>query len=55
MNIQRRNWRWLILEMFALANLGFLAVDIYLAHSINRFENPMEWTPVFWGTGPVGL
>lgn len=37
--------RWLILELFVLNNLAFLAVDIYVAHSINRFANPMEWVP----------
>ena len=38
-------WRWLMLELFVLSNLAFLAVDIYVAHSINRFANPMEWVP----------
>lgn len=34
-----------MLELFVLLNLAFLAVDIYVAHSINRFANPMEWVP----------
>ncbi|QNN24815.1 hypothetical protein HED60_21895 [Planctomycetales bacterium ZRK34] len=52
----KKHWRWLILEVFVLANLGFLAVDIYLAHSINQFHNPMEWTPViFSAVAPVLL
>ncbi len=38
-------WRWLMLELFVLSNLAFLAVDIYVAHSINRFAHPMEWVP----------
>ncbi len=38
-------WRWLMLELFVLSNLAFLAVDIYVAHSINRFANPLEWVP----------
>jgi len=32
-------------ELFALRNLAFLAIDIYLAHSVNRFARPVEWTP----------
>ncbi len=38
-------WRWFILELFVLFNVAFLAVDIYVAHSINRFANPLEWAP----------
>ena len=33
-------------EAFAIVNLGFLAVDVWLAHSTNRFERPVEWLPV---------
>lgn len=33
-------------ELFAVSNLGFLAVDIALAHSVNAFEHPAEWVPV---------
>ena len=39
------HWRWLVLELFVLFNLAFLAVDIYIAHSINCFANPLEWVP----------
>jgi hypothetical protein len=35
------------LEAFVLVNLGFLSFDIYLAHSINRFEHEAEYIP-FW-------
>ena len=35
----------LIVELFALANLGFLALDIYVAHSMNAFRHPAEWIP----------
>lgn len=34
-----------IVELFVLANLGFLAVDIFVAHSMNDFRHPAEWVP----------
>lgn len=33
------------MELFALGNLGFLAVDIYVAHSVNQFHHWAEWVP----------
>jgi hypothetical protein len=33
-------------ELFALSNLAFLAVDIAIAHAVNAFANPAEWAPV---------
>lgn len=36
------------LEAFVLANLAFLSLDIYLAHSINRFENWAEYIPLYF-------
>ena len=36
-----------VLEVFVISNLAFLAVDIFLAHSVNRFFHPAEWIP-FW-------
>ncbi len=36
---------WLV-ELFAASNLGFLAVDIYLAHLSNGFRASAEWIPV---------
>jgi hypothetical protein len=33
-------------ELFALANIAFLAVDIGLAHAVNAFAEPAEWVPV---------
>ncbi|MGM0575375.1 MAG: hypothetical protein ACQEXJ_06565 [Myxococcota bacterium] len=38
--------RALLLELFVVANLAFLAADIYLAHSINQFAHAAEWVPV---------
>lgn len=46
---------WLV-EIFAAANLAFLAVDIYFAHSVNAFANSLEWVPVvFSATAPLLL
>jgi hypothetical protein len=39
---------WLV-ELFACANLAFLSIDIYLAHSVNAFANRLEWIPVPFG------
>ena len=36
-----------LVEIFVLANLAFLAVDIRLAHEVNQFAHPAEWIP-FW-------
>src|SRR5690349_15964419 len=33
-------------ELFAIANIAFLAVDIGLAHAINAFARPEEWIPI---------
>jgi hypothetical protein len=35
------------LEAFVIVNLGFLVLDIYLAHSVNRFGHEAEYIP-FW-------
>jgi len=36
-----RTW----VELFAVANLAFLALDIFVAHSFNGFRHPAEWIP----------
>ena len=36
------------LELFILANISFLAFDIYVAHSINAFAERIEWLPIFF-------
>ncbi|MEZ5330846.1 MAG: hypothetical protein R2991_02065 [Thermoanaerobaculia bacterium] len=33
-------------ELFVLANLAFLSLDIAVAHSVNRFAEPAEWLPL---------
>jgi len=48
--------RAVLLEVFALVNLAFLAVDIYVAHLVNEFANPLEWLPVvFSSIAPLAL
>jgi hypothetical protein len=35
-----------LVELFALSNVAFLAVDIAIAHAINAFANRAEWIPL---------
>ena len=35
-----------ILDAFILSNYAFLILDVYLAHSVNRFRHGAEWIPV---------
>ena len=39
---------WLLAELFALVNLGALAGDVWLAHSVNAFARAEEWIPVIF-------
>ena len=44
------------IELFAIANVGFLTFDIYLAHSVNQFRNRAEYIPlIFSATAPIFL
>ena len=46
--------RWL--EAFVIINLGFLALDIWLAHTVNQFRNPAEYIPFYFSlAAPVVL
>jgi hypothetical protein len=36
------------LEAFVIVNLGFLSLDIYLAHSVNRFGHEAEYIPLWF-------
>src|SRR5262252_1843463 len=36
------------LEAFVIVNLGFLSLDIYLAHSINQFHHNAEYIPLWF-------
>ncbi len=52
--------RWmrpeLWVEVFALVNLAFLTLDIYVAHSYNHFESAAEWIPFGYSlAGPLLL
>jgi hypothetical protein len=42
----RDHRRWV--ELFVLVNIAFLAVDIYLAHSVNQFREPAEYLPLYF-------
>ncbi len=33
-------------EWFLVANVAFLAIDIFLAHAVNAFQNRAEWIPI---------
>lgn len=45
-----------LLEGFVASNLGFLVVDILLAHSTNDFAHPAEWIPlIFSALGAAAL
>jgi hypothetical protein len=35
-------------EAFAVSNLAFLVLDIYLAHSVNAFRNLAEYIPLYF-------
>ena len=39
---------WLLVEAFALVNLGFMTVDIYMAHSVNDFRRSAEYIPLYF-------
>src|SRR5581483_7804014 len=44
------------LEAFVLVNLGFLSLDIYLAHSVNQFRHEAEYVPLYFSmAAPVVL
>ena len=45
-----RGWSepWFLLEVFILFNLGFLTLDIYLAHSTNSFRESAEYVPFYF-------
>ncbi len=41
-------YKSLLLELFVVLNFSFLILDIYLAHSVNRFVHPAEWIPLYF-------
>ena len=44
-----------LLETFVVANLGFLGVDIAVAHSANGFAARMEWAPLAFSAVATAL
>lgn len=51
MNPKPNSWMLdsqLWLELFVTVNLSFLALDIYLAHSVNQFRAPAEYLPLYF-------
>ena len=48
---ERTKWWWhhrRWVELFVLVNLAFLAFDIYLAHSVNQFQDAAEYLPLYF-------
>ena len=41
---------WFLVEAFALVNLAFLTLDIYLAHSFNEFRKWQEYVPLYFSS-----
>jgi len=37
-----------LLEVFVLFNLAFLALDVFIAHSVNAFRHWAEWIPFYF-------
>ena len=37
-----------LLDIFIVVNLAFLALDVYIAHSINAFGHSSEWIPFYF-------
>ncbi|HVT99336.1 MAG TPA: hypothetical protein VHE33_17670 [Acidobacteriaceae bacterium] len=42
-------------ELFATANLGILAADIYIAHSVNQFGVKAEYVPLYFSIAAAAL
>ena len=49
-----RDRQWVV-EAFAAANFGGLALDIYLAHSTNHFRREAEYVPLFFSLAASAL
>jgi hypothetical protein len=42
-------------ELFLVSNIAFLALDIFLAHSVNAFEHRAEWIPIVFSVSATVL
>lgn len=47
--------RTLLIELFALANVGGLSVDVYLAHRVTEFRTGWEWVPVWFAAAGAAV
>ena len=45
----------LIVELFIIFNLAFLALEIFLAHSIDEFRDAREWIPFYFSLVATAL
>ena len=55
-DVLRRVTPWAAAELFAAGNIAFLAVDVWVAHAVNRFAFAQEWIPVVFSiVAPVVL
>ncbi len=43
-----------LVELYLVGNIAFLAVDIFIAHAVNAFANPLEWVPVVFSIVATG-
>lgn len=43
------------IELFVIANIGFLTFDIYLAHSVNQFRRAPEYIPLYFSSAAPAL
>jgi len=61
MQTQQSHDRWYLdprlwVELFVVVNLAFLALDIYIAHSVNQFRRAAEYIPFYFSLlAPVVL
>ncbi len=37
-----------LLDIFIIANFGFLALDVFIAHAVNAFDHSAEWIPFYF-------
>jgi hypothetical protein len=44
-----------LVELFIGVNLAFLALDIFVAHSVNAFAHPAEWIPFVFTIGAAAV
>ncbi|APW63889.1 hypothetical protein [Paludisphaera borealis] len=60
LRLNKEKWGWLTgplfwVELFAIGNIGFLAVDVAVAHAINAFAHKAEYVPVAFSLAAAPL